>query len=105
MFTGYFVNDEQVSGNVHARYYVLYDYENIEIDQVSRMLQVYKDLDEESKTTDCLYTPYSNYSEIFEQFLKDSSKVKATMWILQVPVLVLLGVFIFMVSYRVVSLP
>ena len=104
VFTGYFVNDEQVAGNVHARYYVLYDYENIEIDQVSRMLQVYKDLEEESKTTDCLYTPYSNYSEIFEQFLKDSSKVKATMWILQVPVLVLLGVFIFMVSNQVIDI-
>ena len=104
VFVSKFLEGGEVSGNIRARYYLLYDYSKIEIPQVSRMLETFEKLDEDNKTSECLYTPYCNYKDVFEGFLKDSSKVKATMWILQVPILVLLAVFIFMVSNQVIDI-
>ncbi|MBR5712616.1 MAG: hypothetical protein IKX54_03380 [Lachnospiraceae bacterium] len=104
IFVDQFMKDNTIAGNIRAKYYVLYDYSKIDIDQVPRMLEVYNDLETDNKTTDCLYDVYCNYNEIFEQFMTDSAKVKATMWILQVPILVLLAVFIFMVSNQVIDI-
>ena len=44
------------------------------------------------------------YHKIFENYLGNTGRVVTTMWILQVPILVLLAVFIFMVSNQVVSI-
>ena len=104
LFVSSFLDGERVSGSIRANYHILYNYEDIETEQVEKMLSVYRDLKEDYDNPNCLYTPYCNYNEIFEQFLKDSSKVKSTIWILQVPVLVLLAVFIFMVSNQVIDI-
>ena len=104
LFVQKFLDGGEVAGNIHAKYFLLYDYSDIEIPQVQRMLDTFEKLETDYKTTDCLYAVYCNYEEVFTQFLKDSSKVEATMWILQVPILVLLAVFIFMVSNQVIDI-
>ncbi len=104
VFVNALMRDGQIAGNVRAHYYVLYDYSDIDISQVPRMLEVYDELKKEKKETASLYEVYCNYEDIFRDFMKDSSKVKATMWILQVPILVLLAVFIFMVSNQVIDI-
>ena len=104
LFVQNFLDGNRIAGSLRAFYHVLYNYEDIETEQVEKMLSVYRNLEEDFKETDCLYTPYCNYCDIFEQFLTDSAKVKSTIWILQVPVLVLLAVFIFMVSNQVIDI-
>jgi ABC-type transport system, involved in lipoprotein release, permease component len=99
-----FFHEGSVQGNIRARYYTLYDYTKISIDSVPQMLKVYRDLKKDYASRTCLYYPLCNYEDVFEQYLTDSSKVKATMWILQVPILVLLAVFIFMVSNQVIGI-
>jgi len=103
-FVRMFLDGGNISGSVRARNYLLYDYTSIELSQIPAMLDVYNKLEEEMLTTDSLYNVSCTYKDTFEQFLKDSSKVEATMWILQVPILVLLGVFIFMVSNQVIDI-
>ncbi|MBQ6660937.1 MAG: hypothetical protein IJM57_05865 [Lachnospiraceae bacterium] len=98
-----FLTPGNIEGSIHGLWYLLFDYEKIEPEDVPQMLDVFKKLDEDNKTSECLYAVYCNYDEIFEQFQTDASKVNATMWILQVPVLVLLAVFIFMVSNQVID--
>ncbi len=93
----------QVCGNITARWYTLYDYTDIEVAQVEHMLEVDDRLAEDYLSRE-LYHSSSMYHEIFEEFLEDAAKVSTTMWILQVPILVLLAVFIFMVSNQVLTI-
>ena len=103
-FVAQFFREGQIQGNLRARWYMMYDYQTISPDNVSRMLDVYHELKDDYTKRASMYNVFCNYEDIFEQFLKDSSKVKATMWILQVPILVLLAVFIFMVSNQVIGI-
>lgn len=93
----------QISGNITAKWYTLYDYTGIEVAQVEHMLAMDNALYEDYLVRE-LYYADSMFHEIFEEFVEDSSKVSTTMWILQVPILVLLAVFIFMVSNQVISI-
>ena len=46
----------------------------------------------------------SHFQKIFEQYLVDAAKLKVTLLVLQIPILVLLIVFIFMVSGRMLEM-
>ena len=46
----------------------------------------------------------AHYEEIFEQYLVNASKLKVTLLVLQIPILVLLILFIFMVSGRMLEM-
>ncbi len=98
-----FMKDNRISGNITAKWYTLYDYTNIDVDQVEHMLDMDNKLYQDYLVRELYYTD-SMFHEIFEQFVEDSSKVSTTMWILQVPILVLLCVFIFMVSNQVITI-
>ncbi len=104
IFVDQFMKNGTIAGNLRAYWYTLYNYEDIKVEQVPQMLKVYKDLKADQDDYECLYSVKGNYADIFEQFLADSSKVNATMWILQVPILVLLAVFIFMVSNQIIGI-
>lgn len=99
-----FLQPGNVQGNIRARWYLIYKYDEIKTENVESMLQTYRDLKADYESGSSQFYATCNYEDIFEQFLKDSSKVKATMWILQVPILVLLAVFIFMVSNQVIGI-
>lgn len=103
LYISLFANGSDISGNITGKYYTLFDYTAIETDQVNHMLSVDKELSDDY-TKHELYNQKSMYSDIFEEYLGRVDKVTNTMWILQVPILVLLCVFIFMVSNQVVSI-
>ncbi len=46
----------------------------------------------------------AHYQEIFQQYLVDASKLKVTLLVLQIPILVLVVLFIFMVSGRMLEM-
>lgn len=93
-----------ISGNVTGVWYLLFDYENIEIEQVDAFLAANETLKADFYAGGDLYTAGCTYDKIFQQFLKDSDRISTTMWILQVPILVLLAVFVFMVSSQVINI-
>lgn len=103
-FVNTFFRNGEVQGNIRSRWYTMYDYQTIDTDNVQNMLDVYHELKEDYTKRASLFNVFCNYEDIFQQYLEDSSKVKATMWILQVPILVLLAVFIFMVSNQVIGI-
>ncbi len=99
-----FMKDNTIAGNVTATWYTLFDYTDIEIEQVEQMLAVHDRLNADAVGDGQLYVPVSTYESIFEDFQAQSGKISRTMWILQVPILVLLAVFIFMVSNQVITI-
>ncbi len=105
-FFNQFMRDGEIVGSVKMRNYTLFDYTEIDVEEVQNLLDVYHKLSDDYRSSEshALYKVSCNYEKIFNQFLVDSSKVNATMWILQVPILVLLAVFIFMVSNQVIGI-
>ncbi len=104
LFEELFMKDGAISGNITANWYTLFDYTNVEISQVEQMLSVHSKLKSDSAGQGQLYAATSMYEEIFLDFQAESGRISRTMWILQVPILVLLAVFIFMVSNQVISI-
>ena len=98
-----YCNQQGISGNITCRWYTLYDYENINVEQVPGMLEVDDRLSYDYKIGE-LYHFTSYYHEVFQDYQKSSGRVGTTMFILQCPILVLLAVFIFMVSNQVISI-
>lgn len=99
-----FMKDGKISGNITASWYTLFDYTNVEIEEVEQMLAVHERLSNDYAGQGQLYTPVSMYEETFRAFRAESGRISRTMWILQVPILVLLAVFIFMVSNQVITI-
>ncbi len=103
LFCDNFCNGTLISGNVTAKWYSVFDYTKISPDSVDKMLKV-----DDQITTDYLardlYKGTFPYHKIFQSYQGSTGRVITTMWILQVPILVLLAVFIFMVSNQVVSI-
>lgn len=103
IFQELFFNENGISGNMTGRWYTLFDYTKLSIDQIPHMLDVDYQLTYDYRVTE-LYKPTFLYHNIFEDYQKSSGRVGTTMFILQCPILVLLAVFIFMVSNQVVSI-
>ena len=103
IFQELFFNENGISGNMTGRWYTLFDYEKLSIDQIPHMLDVDYQITYDYRVTE-LYKPTFLYHNIFEEYQKSAGRVGTTMFILQCPILVLLAVFIFMVSNQVVSI-
>ncbi len=104
IFEEQFMSDTKISGNITVSWYTQFDYADIDIDQVDKMLEVHEKLNGDIVGTDQLYIPQSTYQKVFLEFKDSSGRISTTMWILQVPILVLLAVFVFMVSNQVISI-
>ncbi len=103
LFISLFMDGDNISGNVTGKWWTLFDYTAIETDQVTHMLEVDELLSNDYASGE-LYYSTSMYSKVFEEYLGQADKVVNTMWILQVPILILLCVFIFMVSNQVITI-
>lgn len=101
IFCSKFFTAENMVGNITARWDTIFDYTKITPDEVEKMVKID---DEFSMYEGDLYKVKNNYHSIFKDYLHNSGRVVTTMWILQVPILFLLGVFIFMVSNQVISI-
>ena len=92
MFTG------ENAGNytITCRYCLLFEYSDIKASQVDRLIKRTDYLTGESSYRKIFKEP--DYRQILETYVRKQDRIRATLMILQVPVLILLGAFLFMIS-------
>lgn len=84
------------NNTITAYWYELFAYEDLEASRVQQILDTTAFLTEESEYQDWFETPV--YVEIMEGFQEKEARIEATLFIMQVPVLILLCAFLFMIS-------
>jgi putative ABC transport system permease protein len=102
VFTSNFLNLEDQRYNMMVKWFVLLDYTSITPSQVDNLLDNTTKIIEESKTFTSSID--SNYIDILKSYHLNEKKIIATLMILQVPVLVLLCSFIFMISSQMLDM-
>lgn len=103
LFDAIFVNDAEKAYPFNAQWYIMLDYEKMRSDQAQRMNDLTARLTEQfDNEYSFRYT--ANFSAVLAQYLVKANQVNITLWVLQVPILVLLCAFIFMVSRQMLQL-
>lgn len=92
MFTG----DNAGKYTITCTYYAMFEYADLKAEDVAHICEYTDYLTQESPYRSTLSEPA--YREILENFQKKQSRIQATLFILQVPVLILLAAFLFMIS-------
>lgn len=102
-FQELFVDFENPKYAVNFEWSLLLDYTDIRPQNVETLIERSKELGEELKA---LTDQESNFyfTEILEKYLIKEKRLKATLEILQVPVYILLGIYIYMVSRQMTDL-
>ncbi len=96
LFRKQFTGDQAERYTITANYYSLFEYEDIKASDVDKLLKETIYLKEESAFKNAFKEPV--YREILESFYKKQTRIEATLFILQIPVLILLCAFLFMIS-------
>lgn len=103
LFRNYFMKNPEAGVTLQPNWYVLYDYSDISIEKVPAILEggeFYRNYYGGTsfvKITD-------NFTSLLENYQKSEAKVRTTFIVLQIPVLVLLAAFIFMVSNQLLDM-
>lgn len=92
MFTG--ENAERYSYT--CSYYPQFEYRDLKASQVDSLMAATVQLTEKSAISSTVARPV--YRDILEEYGKKRDRIRATLLILQVPVLIMLGAFLFMIS-------
>lgn len=96
LFRENFTGDNAGKYTLTCSYYSLFEYKDLKAAQVDKLLSQTVWLKEESPYRSTMEEPV--YREILESFEKKQDRIEATLFILQVPVLILLCAFLFMIS-------
>lgn len=94
---------ENLKYGLRGAWHILLDYNDMQESQLTTILektQKYKNLFKE----DSAYTFRAYYEDLLEEHVKDRRMVQATLLVLQVPILMLLAAFIFMVSRQILEI-
>lgn len=103
IFTERYENFDDIQYALRGAFHILLDYEDMQENELKSILkktQNYKNIFKE----DSAYTFRAYYEDILEEHMLESRKVTATLSVLQVPILVLLAAFIFMVSRQILEI-
>ena len=92
LFLGEYVNNYTVT----AYYYQLFEYEDLQAVQAGNLLKKTEFLLKDSPYKEMFTEP--DYVGVLETFQEKEARIEATLFIMQVPVLVLLCAFLFMIS-------
>ena len=96
LFREYFTGEFAEKYTITANYYSLFEYEDIRAKQVDEISEYTTWLREESPYRSTLKK--TDYKDILDSFEKKQDRIQATLFILQIPVLILLCAFLFMIS-------
>ncbi len=96
LFRDNFLGDNAEKYSLTCTYYSLFEYKDVKASQVDKLLSETVWLKEESPYRSTMDEPV--YRSILEGFEKKQDRIEATLFILQVPVLILLCAFLFMIS-------
>lgn len=96
LFREYFTGDNAEKYTITCTYNVLYSYEDIKASDVAMLKKEANKLLKESAFKNTMNTP--EYLKILERYEGKKIRIDATLFILQIPVLILLCAFLFMIS-------
>lgn len=96
LFEEYFTGENAGKYTITCNYYSLFEYDSIKASDVNRLVKETKYLLEESPYRGTMSRPA--YLDILEIFQAKQKRIDATLFILQIPVLILLGAFLLMIS-------
>lgn len=96
LFREYFQGDNAFRYTMTCNYYHLFQYEDLTADKVDYLMERSKYYYEESSVRNTLGT--TQYRDILQGYLAKRTRIEAALFILQVPVLILLCAFLFMIS-------
>ena len=96
LFSDMFLGEAAGKYTLTCNFYTLFEYQNITATSVEKVATYSNWLKKESPYKATVKKVY--YSDIIEQFSKKKDRIEATLFILQVPVLILLAAFLFMIS-------
>ncbi len=103
LFKSMFVDYEEPQYKWSSIWHVLYDYDNIKSDQVSHVLAELEDLGETINKIDVYYY-IEHFGETLEEFQVKQHKLENILFLLEVPILILLVIFIYMVNNQMMLL-
>lgn len=96
LFHDLFTGENAGRYTITCSYYALFEYADLKAADVEHIREYTDYLTQESPYRSTMGEPA--YREILADFAKKQSRIEATLFILQVPVLILLGAFLFMIS-------
>lgn len=96
LFREMFTGDNLGYYNISCNYYTLLDYKNMTYEQVPQLVADTKYLAKKSKFRSVVKEP--SYIELLDYYSQKVNRISATLVILQVPVLIMLAAFLFMIS-------
>ena len=96
LFQEMFTGKNAINYSITCQYHSLFEYEDIKADQVKHLEERTDYLTEEGPYRSLVKVP--EYRQILDTYDKKENRIQATLLILQVPVLILLGAFLFMLS-------
>lgn len=96
LFREMFTGDNAVYYTITCSYYSMFEYEDISASQVQHLMTATDYQTQEGSFRGILSEP--PYRGILDSYMAKEDRIRATLVILQVPVLIMLGAFLFMIS-------
>lgn len=96
LFRQMFTGENASKYTMNCKYYTLFEYEDMTSTQVEGLLEKTKYYTEESAYKGVMEKP--SYQDTLSTYLRKQGRIQATLTILQIPVLIMLGAFLFMIS-------
>lgn len=96
LFRSKFTGENAGNFTITCNYYPMFEYKDIKASQVDALLAATVELTEKGPYRSTMDRPV--YRDILETYLGKQTRIRATLTILQVPVLIMLGAFLFMIS-------
>lgn len=96
LFSRLFLEEGSGKVSMTCNYYPMFEYENLTAGQLGPLVEETRYLTEESPFRKVIKE--APYIEIIDEYLLKKARIEATLTILQIPVLILLGAFLFMIS-------
>ncbi len=96
LFRKYFTGEQAVNFTINCSYFPMWDYRDLKSGDVERLMEQTRYYIEESPYRSTFSDP--PYLPILEGYLRKQARIDAALFLLQVPVWILLGAFLFMIS-------
>lgn len=96
LFSGLFTGENAGRYTLTCTYVPMFEYTGMKAGQVAKVQEYTKWLREESPYRSTIKE--NTYTDVLDGFEKKQDRIEATLFILQIPVLILLGAFLFMIS-------
>jgi len=94
--------DVEINNSMNGKWRYIWDYEALDISQVSGLVKTMENLEKEELLKDKIKD--SGYMEILDDYSNKAKRIEATLLILQVPVLLLLCAFLYMIAGQMLQM-